>query len=141
MPAACISNSTPLSTNWSNSSMVREFRCINALTPRSYSPLLAAERNRQSHLIHSVSKPGRMTTAPLGSSACRIPVRIIPGAASGVDSDGTTQPALTPEAPRPNSPPSNTSTSMSCRCRCHAQHSPMTPPPTMKTFIWSCILL
>ena len=53
-----------------------------------------------------MSKLGRMTSAPFGSRAWRIPSPRMPGAASGVDSDGTIQPALAREAPRPNSLPS-----------------------------------
>ena len=42
-----------------------------------------------------------MTSAPCGSSAARRPVASIPGAASGIERLGTTQPVLPRDAPAP----------------------------------------
>jgi hypothetical protein len=95
--------------------------------------LLAAAGNTGFDYLALPAPQGLMIRAPRGSSAERRPVRSIPGAASGVESVGTTQPVFPREAPPPTAPASSTTTSKPRSCSEKAEHSPTTPAPTTAT--------
>ncbi len=117
----------------SRPSRVRLLSASRAPTPRLKVCARLLRLKRVSQRTQPMSARGRITSAPPGSKAERSPVATIPGAASGVESDGVSHPVLPRDAPAPVVRASTSVTSCPSRASHQAHESPIAPPPTTTT--------